>query len=154
MITLDFQIDEDELAADLAASPEAANPAAVEQTYFVMPVRFAVGETDFLAFPGVYDRWRPQPLLGIATHLVLALQAIKPGQPSRCNVADGGRLDFEQFGATIAISSSVLPGQIANVPAGELIGAASRFRDEVRDFLAERVPAMTQHPYWKTWFPD
>ena len=50
MITLHFQIDEDELAADLAASPEAANPAAVEQTYFVMPVRFAVGETDFLAF--------------------------------------------------------------------------------------------------------
>jgi hypothetical protein len=63
MITLDFKVDEDALSEDLVANPETASAAALEQTYFVMPVRFAVDNTELLAFAGMYETWRPQPII-------------------------------------------------------------------------------------------
>ncbi len=154
MIILDFQVDEEGLAEDLGASPETANAAALEQTYFVMPVRFTVGNTDLLAFPGAYETWRPQPIIGFATHVLGAVLGVKPGEPACCHIADGGRLDFERFDWTIRVSSTLLRGRGESVPATELISAARVFRDRVRDFLLQRVPAMKEHPWWNKWFPE
>jgi hypothetical protein len=152
MITLDFEVDEEALREDLEVRPETAEVAALEQTHFVMPVRFAIGDTDLLAFPGVYDAWRPQPLLGFATHLAAAVAA-RPGESTSSHIADGGRLDFERLDSTIRVSSTLLPGQAESVAAAELMAAVREFRARVRDVLLQRVPALRSHPWWGRWFP-
>jgi hypothetical protein len=153
MIILDFLLDEETFDKDLRSSPETANAAALEQTFFVVPVRFASGETELLSFPGAYDAWRPQPLIGFATHLVVATQGASPGTMASCHLADGGRLDFERIDYTIRVSSTLLPQQVEIVKAVELVRAARDFRERVRTCLSLRVPALSRHPWWGKWFP-
>jgi len=152
MISLDFQVDEDALAEDLESRPTEANTAAVEQTYFVMPVRFAVGETELLAYPGVYESWRPQPLVGFSTHLVGSILAVSPGETKRCYIADGGHLDLARSEWTMRITASLLK-RTESVPTNELLTEARAFRERVREFLLERVPGMGRHESWQVWFP-
>ena len=154
MIVLDFQVDEDGLAEDLAASPETATAAALEETYFVMPVRFAVGSAELLAFPGAYDTWRPQPILGFATHLFAAVMSVTSGGRASCHTTDGGRLVFEPSDSITRISSTLLPDSKVSVPTIELIGAARALRDRVEELLLQRVPTMKEHPWWSKWFPE
>ena len=154
MIILDFRVDDEALTKDLGATPELANAAAIEETYFVMPVRFAVGSTEFLAYPGVYDSWRPQPIIGFATHLFSAVMTSKFEKPALCYVVDGGRLEFDGTEYAIGIASTLLPGKAESVPSAELMGAARAFRERVRVLLLQRVPQIRNHPWWTRWFPE
>lgn len=152
-IGLDFQIDEEVLQEDLGTRPQDAARAALEHTYFVMPVRFTAGQTDLLTFPGVYTSWRPQPLIGFSAGLVRAASATED-HPVSISIADGGRLNFQFSDAGIRVTSSLLPRDVEVVPQRELIDAANSFRERVRDFLLERVPLLRTHPCWMTWFPS
>lgn len=152
MISLDFQIDEDTLARDLRSQPADVDTASIEQSYFVMPVRFAVGKTELLAYPGVYESWRPQPLLGFSTQLVSSILATDSGETKRCYIADGGHLDLERSKRTMRITTS-LQKRTETVPTNELLTEARAFRGRVREFLLERVPGMGRHNSWKIWFP-
>jgi hypothetical protein len=154
MIILDFQPDEETLAKDLATSPESASSAVLEQTYWLMPTRFAIDGVDLLAFPGAYDTWRPQPVLGLATQLAAAVAEASSGTRSYCHMDEGGRLDFEPRGPSIQVSSTLLPGQALTAPAALLNDEVLAFRGRVRDFLLQRVPAMRLHSHWGTWFPE
>ncbi|MCC6161767.1 MAG: hypothetical protein IT182_00255 [Acidobacteria bacterium] len=154
MIVLEFKVDEAELTRDLSESPNSANPAALEETYFVMPVSFVVGATNMLAFPGANETWYPQPILGFAVHMAGAVLQLKHGESSTCHVADGGRLEFERSGWTMRVSSTLLPENAEIVPATEMIGAVRKFRHHVRDLLLQREPAMKNHPWWDEWFPE
>lgn len=88
MIILDFRVDDEGLAEDVGTGAEIANAAAIEETYFVMPVRFAIGNTELLAFPGVHATWRPQPIVGFATHLAAAVLSAERGKPACLHTAD------------------------------------------------------------------
>ena len=65
MIELAFQADDEGVRSDLEAFPAQAPAAALEHTYFVVPTRLTVDGNELLAFPGVYEAWRPLPLLGL-----------------------------------------------------------------------------------------
>jgi hypothetical protein len=93
-IVLQFQLDEAVLKEDVNDSISNENPAALEETYFIMPVRFGVGGVEllgeakskdikvFLPHPehGLREttmstrpcNWFPLPLIGFAFHGVLA----------------------------------------------------------------------------------
>jgi hypothetical protein len=154
MIILDFQVDEESVARDLRASPETANAAAIEQTYFVMPVRFAIGDTELLALPSVYESWRPQPIIGFPTHVLGTILGSKPGETAYCHIADGGRLAFQRAELTIRVSSTLLIGRAEIVETTELTRTATTFRNRVRDLVLQRVPTMASHPWWVQWFPN
>jgi len=95
-VTLDFQLDADALAEDRQSDLSAVDPAVLETTYFMVPVRFSVDETELLATSsGV---WLEQPLLGLATHMSLSMGILRSTGEATCSVAGAGTLRLQQRG--------------------------------------------------------
>jgi hypothetical protein len=147
---LTIQADDDALRADVEDSPHLASAAALEQTYFVVPTRFAVDGNELLAFPGVCDAWRPLPLLGFAPRLRELATGLKDGQEGTIFLADGGHLAFRRTGADVLISSSI-PGKEATISAERLTEIAVAFAREVCEYVLSIIPAMAAHGSWNTW---
>lgn len=154
MITLEFLVDEDELRESMDVAPELASSAAIEQTYFEMPVRFRVGETELLTYSGAFETWRPLPIVGFSLQLLRAARAVTREHSATCHLSDGGRLEFQGAGETTRVWSSLLPGRVESVTTAELVEAVRSFRCSVQEFLERRVPAMKTHPWWTNWFSD
>lgn len=173
MTTVDFRLDEASLAEDLQHSPESANPAALEETYFVMPVRLCVNQVELLELPGREKRtvfiaqseqgaeriqlpneascWLPLPLLGFATQALQAVNETKPGREQKLNLAGSGHLVFARQNEQISVESSI-NGRSSSVQLAEALNAFRGFSDKVRQLLVSRVPAIQQHPAWRQWF--
>lgn len=152
MITLEFEIDEAALVEDGRYSPATANQAALEETYFLTPFRFAVDGVELL---GVHERQPATlalPLLGFASHVHRVVAGTLPGETKRCYLAGGGDLTFERRANLMHVSSS-LTGAAVTVDAGELLQAVRSLLDRVRDLLLRRFPDMHAHPAWGSWFP-
>ena len=64
MIELTFRAD---VESEDDQAPESASAAAIEHTYFVVPVRFAIDGRELLTFPGANPDWRPLPVVGLST---------------------------------------------------------------------------------------
>jgi len=148
-VILDFQIDEKVLAEDRQQSPAAADPAVIETTYFTMPVRFSVDGREL--FQTQSSACLPQPVLGLATHLVLALDALRSTGVAKCSVA-GGTLHLRQRGERVQLTCSFNRVE-SGVPIDELEAAIKSFRRRVEDSLRLLVPEITTHPSWPMWFP-
>jgi len=173
MTTIDFQLDEAILAEDLQHSPEGASPAALEETYFVMPVRFCINGVELLEQPGREKRnvfiagheqsaqrielpsdegcWLPLPLVGFATRGLQALTQAKPGSGQRLYLAGGGYLVLTRHGEQLSVESSI-NGKTSSTQFAEVLNAFRVFVEKVRQLLVSRVPAIQQHPSWKQWF--
>jgi hypothetical protein len=151
MITLDFEVDERVLADDGHYDPAAADAAALEETYFVMPFRFSVESVELLGIPGRQPATLALPLLGFATNVHRVASAMSPGQTARCYLAGGGELTFERVASLMRISSS-LTGNTVTVEAGELVQATRSLLERVRDLLLKRFPVLQTHRAWDTWF--
>lgn len=174
MIAVDFRLDEASLAEDLLHSPEHASLAALEETYFVMPVRLCVNEVELLEQPNRKNRnvfiahpeqsaqrmqlpheggrWLPLPLLGFATHALLALNEAKPGRGQKLNLAGGGHLMFTCQGEQLSVASSI-NGKRSSTQFAEVLNAFRTFSENIRQLLVSQVPAIQQHPFWRQWFP-
>jgi hypothetical protein len=149
-VILEFRVDESALAEDRRHDPAGADPAVVETTYFTMPVRFCVDHVDLLKTPsGV---WLPQPLLGFATHLSLALHNLRSTGVAICSVADAGALHFQAHGERVRLVCDFNRAE-TEVAIDELDGAVRLFCQHVRDALRELVPELATHPSWSAWFP-
>jgi hypothetical protein len=173
MTTVDFRLDEASLAEDLQHSPESANPAALEETYFVMPVRLCVNGVELLeqphrakrnVFVGAAEQgvqrierpneasaWLPLPLLGFTTHALQVLNELKPGGENKLNLAGGGHLMLARENDQITVESS-LNGKRSSTQLAEAVNAFQSFSEKVRQLLVNRVPEIQQHPAWKQWF--
>lgn len=149
-VTLDFQIDENVLAEDRQHDPAAADPAIIETTYFVMPVRFSTDGKEVLQTQR--SEWLPQPVIGFTTHLALAVCELGSTGVATCFVDDGGTLRFERRGTRVHLTCS-FNGVAAEIPIQELEGAVTHFRARVRDSFRALIPELTTHPSWSTWFP-
>ena len=145
MIILEFRVDEQAVQEDRESDPAAADVAVLEETYFVMPVRFCVAGQEML-MPG---GWTPLPILGFARRLYEATRSLESGREARCYVAGGGDLKLSRQNKAIRIES---PVGVAHIDAESLKRAAEEFLGTVRDFLQQRVPVMMNHKYWKSWF--
>lgn len=148
---IEFDLDEPALAASAACAPVTANQAAMEETYFVMPVRVYVGGTDVLAMNS--GAARPLPLIGFATDLRLALEQLEAGRRMDVYLAGGDELSLCLQDDLIEIQR-VPDGQIAKVARSELRAAARSFSARVRATLLQRVPELRSHPNWLDWFPE
>jgi hypothetical protein len=153
VIELAIQADDDEVRSDLDALPSTAPAAALEHTYFVVPTRLAVDGKDLLAFPGVYEAWRPLPLLGFAPRLRAVASALPDGQAATLSLADGGTLEFRRDGADVRIRAS-LTGDEVTVAAEHLADASVAFAREVCEYVLSIVPSMLAHGSWSMWCGD
>lgn len=173
MTTVDFRLDEASLVEDIQHAPAGANPAALEETYFVMPVRLCVNEVElfeqldrekrnvFIArpeqsaqriqLPNEESRWLPLPLLGFATHALQALNQMKPGGEQKVYLAGGGDLMLARQGEQLSVESSI-NGKSSSTQFAEALNAFRAFSEKVRQLLVSRVPAIQQHPSWRQWF--
>lgn len=173
MISVDFQLDEACLADDLQHSPETASSAALEETYFVMPVRFCVNGVELFEQPGEKRRsmivvgaesgpqrvelpndkgyWLPLPVLGFATHMLQALDQAKQEGMRKLYLAGGGYLVLSRHGELLSIKTSINEN-CASMEFSEALKAFRAFHEKVRQFLAWRVPKLQQHGSWKQWF--
>jgi hypothetical protein len=154
MIELAFRADESAFAEDLDASPEDASAAAVEQTYFVVATRLAIDGIELLEYPGVHAAWRPLPLLGFASSLRRVVSTIADGQAGSISLADGGVLCVERRGETLRLSSSLVPDNAASVQRDVLMQESEKFGTAACLFVSGIVPAMRQHPAWRSWCPE
>jgi hypothetical protein len=174
MTTVDFRLDEAGLVQDLKQSPETANPAALEESYFVMPLRLCVNRVELFEqlnrakrrlFTGETGRsvqqvqladeascWLPLPLLGFATGALRALNETKLGKERKLHLAGGGELVFVRQGEQLSVASSI-SGKSASAQFAEALNAFLTFSEKVRQLLVSRVPAIQQHPSWRQWFP-
>lgn len=151
MTKIHFELDEMALAADAECAPAGADPAALEETYFVMPVRFEISGVDVLALQGGVAR--PLPLIGFAIDLLSALEPLESGQRTDVYLAGGDELSLHRQDEMIELQC-VPDGQTAKVGRSELIAAARSFSARVSALLLQRVPEIRNHPTWLEWFPE
>ena len=150
MVTLDFQVDESVLSDDRRYNPAVADPAVIETTYFTMPVRFSVDDIEVLQTPS--GSWLPQPVLGFATHLDQSLDNLRSTGSASCSVDGAGTLSFQRRGEQVQLTCSFNRIEV-EVSIDDLDSAFKDFRERVAAVLRTRVPELTRHPSWSTWFP-
>src|SRR5437870_3184320 len=96
MTIVEFRLDLGSLAQDLRYHPETADPAVLETTSFLMPVRFSINGIELLQGVGPDlkhpDPWVPLPVLGFATHVLEALHEMGPHSTREVSLTDGGTL--------------------------------------------------------------
>jgi hypothetical protein len=173
MTIVDFQLDEASLAEDLLHSPEKANPAALEETYFVMPVRLCVNGVEMferhsrtkrnvfvstadegvlqVQLPREASCWLPLPLLGFATDALRVLNELKPYKDQKLNLAGGGHLVLSCESDQITVESSI-NGNHSSTHSAEALNAFRIFSDKVQQLLISRAPTIQQNTSWRRWF--
>ncbi|MDK3160302.1 hypothetical protein QPK87_27635 [Kamptonema cortianum] len=93
MIHLDFEINESTLAEDASMKPAIANPAALQETYFEMPVRFQIGGVELLQIPQGDEVFLELPLVDVATSGLKMCKKLRVGKNSNLSLA--WRMEFE-----------------------------------------------------------
>jgi hypothetical protein len=152
MMVVDFKWDQEVLKKDLAASPVSADPAALEETYFVMPVRFSVDGVNLLSMSA--DQAHSLPLLGFSTHVLQMLEHMQSTDEGRVYLAGGGDVSICTEGQRVRIRSSLTNREVT-VDREALLSAFRSFADCVKHQLVTWVPGIDRHPHWRTWFrPD
>ena len=150
MMVIDFEVDHGVLEEDLRASPVTADAGALEETFFVMPVKFVVNGADLLTLSG--QQAHALPLLGFSTHMVRALDEMHSTDERRVYLAGGGDISLRAIGDRVEVHSSLTHRRVT-VDRTELLVAFRDFADRVKRQLLALVPGMVSHPHWLIWFP-
>jgi hypothetical protein len=156
---LEFQADEETLAADREIDLRTADAAALQETYFLMPTRLQVHQDELFAVPPKGHRkdaspWLELPILHVAT---VGLQKVKDickqGQSIYTLPGSGWRLRFQASGQDILIHSEV-NGRQSYVHYAELLAAFEHFASTAREVLSRKVPELQENPYWGKWLRE
>ncbi len=154
MTRIEFAIDKDALAKDLELSPERAHAVALEETYFIMPVRFCIGDVDLFMSPSSAEPWIPLPVLGFANRLLEGLQKVQPKTNTSIYLAGGGSLQVALLAEGEVVIECSLTSKTGSDGLGKVMDAARMFSDEVQRLLLSRAPLLRFHPSWVAWFPN
>jgi len=147
-VRIEFQIDERVLAGTRRHGLETTDTAVIATTFYMMPVRFAIGDRELLR--SRIGDWSAQPLLGLATMLYDSVARLRVSGDSECCVS-GGTLRFVRQGDRVHVRSH---NHIeADLAISDLELAVTRFRDGVGETMGRLVPELTTLPYWAEWFP-
>jgi hypothetical protein len=152
MIELEFQIDDGVLEEDIRVDLPTANSAALQETYFTMPVRLAIDGVELLDSPGITTRpWLPLPLLDVALVAVDRIAGLRDGTTATYSLPGGGwSLVLTRTGAAVGIESTI-NGKSASSAFLDLRSAGLMFRERVRGMLWTRLPQLRSHPLWGPW---
>ena len=176
MVLLEFQVDRTVLAEDKESNPGAAEAAALQETYFVMPVRLAIENVELLQMPmgeqqvwvgkpgeqglarmqreALASKWLPLPLLNVSTVGVEKVREARQNRVSTYSLpASGWRLRFERSGENICIHSEVNGGS-GCARYEEVLHAFEDFASKVRNVLRREIPELNDHPYWGKWLNE
>ncbi len=146
MTRFEFQIDRRVLEEDRSMDPGTANPAALEETYFIMPVRLEVEGHELLASPEPGgDPWMHLPLLDMVELVERVRTLAEDGAVSHSLPGSGWKLHLVRRGAELEVRSTVNGAQVV-VPYDAFLEAALTFRGEVLGLLAREVPELRWLP--------
>ncbi|WP_248582715.1 hypothetical protein [Nocardioides sp. InS609-2] len=124
---LDYDVEADEV-------PESAPAAAIEHTYFVVPVRLTVDGQALLAYRGVYADWRPLPVLGFAIQMRGIVTGLKDGQSGTVTLEDGGFLSITRHGDNLVFATS-LESITVTALRDDLVIAAERLAQQACEYV-------------------
>jgi hypothetical protein len=148
MTILEFKVNDVVLQEDLKVSPGTASSAALEETYFVMPVRLCISGVELFHNPRhATIPWLELPLIGIARSLGRALGRLKESGAASVYLAGGGELLMEQKGNEVCVTSTI-DQRCARVDHLELRDATMGFCADVRDFVLRHAPDLESRPIW------
>ncbi|HYV45692.1 MAG TPA: hypothetical protein VFA20_12570 [Myxococcaceae bacterium] len=136
----------------LEAKPETYSAAVWEETILFMPIQLTIDGVQLLELENVQPSYLEFPLLGFCASLNRAVDKIKPGVRVDGYLAGGGELRFREEDGKVRIWCT-LNNRVAHATRTELVEAARKFRDEVRDWFLKNAPALQTHEYWAKWFP-
>jgi len=170
MVSIEFVPDDEIVKEDLAMISNTAPAAALQETFFLLPVKFIIDETDLLLLPvkqeqrfvsneqgetkvtgtGKIESIR-LPLLDFTTQGFEAVKALREKSQSKYSAPGGWNLYFQKEERGIRVTSDVNGKQVLT-DYNQLYRAFSKFELRVRSFLRERAPLLSKHSYWGPWF--
>lgn len=177
MILFEFQFDPGVVAEDRTTNIAVANSSALQETYFVMPVRLTIGHVELLEIPPKYDQrlqrnikgnyipgqkgntlvtmpWLELPLINLASVGLDAVIAVGQQGSSFYTLPDfGWRLVFTLFEKDVEVHSQV-NGNTARVKYDSLVCAFRKFTLEVKATLKREVPELQEHVVWGRWLQE
>ena len=152
-VTLSFEPVGDDVRETLEAKPETYPAGVLEETGFFMPVHLAIDGVQILDLrENDPNGYLPLPLLGFCASLNRAVEKIRPGVLVDGYLAGGGDLRFLEEGGKVKVWCT-LNDRPAYATRAELVAAARKFREDVRDWLVKNAPALQTHENWTKWFP-
>ncbi|MDQ3705892.1 MAG: hypothetical protein M3437_11830 [Chloroflexota bacterium] len=174
MCILEFKVDEAILREDTKGGLHIANSAALQHTYFEMPVRFNVAGVELLEKPiaahtqlwisdphtrnnvpvqrGLAPSpWLSLPILHVATIGLERVQEAWESGTSTYSLPGGSHLSFERSGEDLIVYSG-LNGQRSRANYHQILHAFLNFASEVRHVLDQAAPELRDHQHWGRWF--
>lgn len=154
-VNLSFKPVDAVVREDRGSGLETYDPGIVEETILLMPVQLVIDSVEILALQvdPVGEGYVELPLVGFCAALNDAVDKIQPGVEVDGYMAGGGWLRFLETSDQVRVRCT-LNDRVAYATRRELVAAARKFRDDVRDWLQKNVPELQSHPHWKKWFPD
>jgi hypothetical protein len=148
MITLTFRVDELVLKQDSADPLDSIDAGVLQNSYFVMPVRFQVKGEDLLGT--LETPWCPLPIIDLAVVGLGCISSLKVEGKAIYDLPEmGGQLSFVATGGKVAVLAP--NGKRVSCDYKVLLSAFQKCASEVRLFLEEKAPALCNHPYWGKW---
>jgi hypothetical protein len=151
VVKLLFKVDEEALRDGLECNPVDEKTTQLAVTFFEMPVRLIVGDTDVLrAAHDLSEPWTPLPLLGASAAIARCIEDIRDGDTAEYDPYDGGPpFVFSRKGNHITVR--YFSDVTATASHQEFLLAARDFQDQVRVFLSHRVPELLEHEEVGPW---
>ena len=149
MIELRFDpayVDEEMHGLDLDQTPAAA----IEATCFITPTRFVAEGVDLLSETGIYDGWRPLPIIGFADSIEYASANLPQSGTARVSLADGGWLVLRLAGTKATVTNTATEAT-AELPLRELQQATAELVSRACAYARTMAPSITRHSGWASW---
>ncbi|MGH9426162.1 MAG: hypothetical protein ACRD2L_07660 [Terriglobia bacterium] len=155
-VLLEFKINERVLNDDISTGLATASAAELENTYLLMPVRFAVQGQELLQLP-VPSRiflqgqdgksevhptpaspWLQLPLLNVARTGRAKVELLQPGTVAVYSLPEGGNLIFKRAEDSVEVYSD-LSGRTGVADYKQLVAAFVDFSSRVESFLSQHT---------------
>lgn len=171
MITLEFRMDENALIEDKLSDPLHSDIAVLQETFFVLPVRFIVNgvnifnfDTNQKVFLGLSNDkqlksvdkmiksiWLPLPVLNLA---IVGLDKVKiacEGKASFYSLPEtGAYIMFQPSSTGIGVKTS-FASKFEETTCSDLLMAFSEFAEHVRKMILSVFPELITHPDLGSW---
>jgi hypothetical protein len=152
MVVLDFMLDEVELR-ECRERLTSADPAALQETYFIMPVRLRIGDAELLQVRDAPEYpYLPLPLLHLATVGAQRIRDAARGRETKVDLPGAGvSLRFSKAGSDLCARSE-LNDDAGCASLEHWTAALDHFVTRVQDVLSTGAPDLVNTAAWANWF--